>query len=79
MTGDEYTETMDVAVAAARMLLALGDDLDQARATSMRAETLGPILEPTAYLRGGADNVGDQLRFLDAAIHLRDVCLEMKP
>lgn len=30
-------------------------------------ETLGPLLEPTAYIRGGSDNVRDARDLLEAA------------
>lgn len=32
-----------------------------------KAETLGPILDPTMYMRGGADNLADQREILQAA------------
>ena len=53
---------------AARALLQLADviDLDQMQAVCGRFETLAPILEPTAYIRGGRDNLGDQMAFLGA-------------
>ncbi len=31
------------------------------------AETLGPILEPTAWIRGGADNLAEHGRLVGAA------------
>jgi hypothetical protein len=34
------------------------------------AETLGPILEPTAWIRGGADNLTDARDLIDAAAPL---------
>jgi hypothetical protein len=33
-------------------------------------QTLGPILEPTAYLRGGGDNLRDQAEVLTAVAAL---------
>lgn len=50
MKQDEYSACMGAAEGVARMLLLLplGDMLEAIN----RAETLGPILDPTLYLRG---------------------------
>jgi hypothetical protein len=37
-------------------------------------QTLGPILEPTAYRDGGCTNLDDQRRIIDAARELQLVC-----
>lgn len=42
-----------------------------------KSEALGPILEPTAYQRGGGANLVDQRRFLQAAQQFRAVCAEL--
>lgn len=42
-----------------------------------RMQTLGPLLEPTAYQRGGAQNLHDQRRLLDAARALQRVMWEI--
>lgn len=70
---DLHTRTMDIVASAGRLLLMLGDDLDIAQRNVERAETLGPILDPTAYWHG-ADNLDDQRRVLRAAVALRDAC-----
>lgn len=39
-----------------------------------RAQTLAPLLEPTAFMRGGGKNLHDQRLILDAALALQRVC-----
>lgn len=68
LTDAEYRSHMDLVAAAVRMLRIL--PLQQLRDIVERAETLAPLLEPTAYQRGGADNLLDQRDILDAAIGL---------
>lgn len=65
MTGDEYRTHMDLLAAACRTLLLL--PVDELLATVQHAETVGPILEPTAFLRGGGDNLAAQREVLEAA------------
>lgn len=74
-----HVEIMNVAVAAGRMLLVMGGDLDLALENVERAVTLGPILEPTAYNRGGYQRLQQQREFLHAAVALRDVCRKYSP
>ncbi len=42
------------------------------------AETLGPILEPTAYIRGGADNLQDQRELIEAFIPFANAARKLK-
>ena len=64
MDNDEYRTEMDLVVNFARMIQLLPvDELTQALG---KVETLAPIFEPTAYLRGGADNLQDQRALLTA-------------
>jgi hypothetical protein len=72
-TADDYRQTMDLVASAAQLLLLIGDRLDKAQETVRHAGTLGPILEPTLYGRGGAKNLDDGELILTAAIALRDV------
>jgi hypothetical protein len=71
LTDAEYRTYMDLVTAACRMLLMV--PIDDLLATVQHAETLGPILEPTAFLRGGADNLAAQREVLQAAQRLREV------
>lgn len=73
MTNEEYEAVLDTATAAARLLLMIGDKLDEARTDLSTIEAVAPILEPTAYQRGGMRRLDEQRRFLNAAIALRDV------
>ena len=63
-----YQHALDAFTTAARTILQLAEvlDLDQMQAVCARYETLAPLLEPTAYMRGGRDNLGDQAAFLGA-------------
>jgi hypothetical protein len=71
MTDAEYRTGMDLVSAACRMLLMV--PIDDLLATVQHAETVGPILEPTAFLRGGGDNLAAQREILQAALRLRQV------
>lgn len=65
----EYRSHMDLLAAASNILLML--PLVELRDTVEAAETLGPLLEPTAYQRGGSENLRDQRDLLDAAVRLK--------
>jgi hypothetical protein len=71
MTGLEYRAHMDLVMAACRLLLEV--PIDELLATVERAETLAPIVEPTAFLRGGGENLVAQREVLEAAQRLRRV------
>ena len=46
-------------------------DLEKLRRTVEQAETVMPILDPSAY-RAGSNNLANQRRVLEAALRLRD-------
>ena len=71
MTGADYRFGMDLVAAACRLLLVV--PVDELLATVEHAETVGPILEPTAFLHGGGDNLAAQREILQAAQALRRV------
>ena len=50
------------------LMAGLAADIDTAALQNhiTTAETLGPILEPTAWLRGGGNNLQDQRELIDA-------------
>lgn len=79
MTPDEFKATMDLATSGARMLLALGDQLEECLDVVSYRGALAPIVEPTAYMRGGMERLSDQERFLRAAIRFRDACEALRP
>lgn len=60
----EYRMVMDLIAGAVRTLRLL--PIGQLRDIVGRAEILGPLLEPTAYIRGGGDNLRDQSELLAA-------------
>ncbi len=53
MTNDEYLSTQNALVLIRSMLTTL--DLGAFIQTGERAETVGPLLNPTLYLEGGAE------------------------
>ncbi|MFI6296728.1 hypothetical protein ACIBEJ_34420 [Nonomuraea sp. NPDC050790] len=63
-----YPTALDALAAVTRTLLQLADsiDIDQMQALCRRYETLAPLLDPTAYMRGGRDNLATQGAFLSA-------------
>ncbi|WP_431897868.1 hypothetical protein [Nonomuraea sp. bgisy101] len=63
-----YTDALDLLAGAARAFRTLADslDLDQMRTICEHFQALGPILEATAYHRGGGQNLRDQAAFLAA-------------
>jgi hypothetical protein len=69
LDGEQYRLWMDALVETFRPVQLV--PLDEMREHLGRAETLGPILEPTAYQRGGADNLDDQRDILNAAYAVR--------
>jgi hypothetical protein len=77
MTDLEYQAAMDTLAAAVRLMLTV--DVDELRAVVAQSETLGPILEPTAYAHGGGRRLAEQRAFLDAVARLRDVCERFRP
>lgn len=76
MTGAEYTAAMD-RVMLAVALLAM-EPLDDLLMMVERAETLGPLLEPTAYQRGGRRRLNEQRRILAAATALARAFSDIK-
>jgi hypothetical protein len=71
LTDAEYRTYMDLVAAACRMLIMV--PIDELLGTVQHAETVAPILEPTAFLRGGGDNLAAQREILQAALRLRRV------
>jgi ApbE superfamily uncharacterized protein (UPF0280 family) len=68
-------ELLELLTAACRMLGVL--PLAAMAAANEAMQTLGPILEPTAYVRGGGQNLHDQRRIIDAALALQQVCQDV--
>lgn len=79
MTGDEYVEAMHVIGLACRLLLNLDDRLDTCLRTVETGETIGPVLDPTAYATGGMTNLREQRSILEPAIALRDAARGIAP
>lgn len=67
-TDDQYLDTIGALTTAARALLGLAEfiDIRQLRTIVGQMEAIAPIVEPTAYARGGRQNLADQAEFLAA-------------
>lgn len=65
INSEQYQAGLDAIVDACRIVLLI--PLDELREFHAHAETLGPMLDPTMYMRGGRDNLDDQRDLLDAA------------
>ncbi|GAA0971284.1 MULTISPECIES: hypothetical protein [Actinocorallia] len=74
ITPESYPAMVAVLTGAARGLLALLEHIDLAamRTICEQMQAIAPITEPTAYARGGMDNLRDQAVFLDALARFRD-------
>lgn len=68
ITEENYPGMLNALVSFSRTLLAgtAQVDLGEMRAICERFQALGPVLEPTAYQRGGDLNLADQAAFLKA-------------
>lgn len=73
MTDTEYAMQMDMLLNATRAFVLLSQDipLDDLLAIVRRAETLGPIIDPTKWMRGGQKNLNDAGALISAAIQFR--------
>lgn len=65
----EYPMLLDLLTSATRTIMLL--PLQAMSNFVGHAETIGPILEPTAYARGGGRNLADQAALIEAAIGLQ--------
>lgn len=63
-----YQGNLDVLADFSRTMLMIADafDVPAMRSTCGQMEALAPVMEPTAYMRGGAMNLRDQAAFLAA-------------
>jgi hypothetical protein len=64
LTAAEYTHGLDVIASAVRILRFA--PVDRLLATLGPVEALAPVLEPTAFVRGGGRNLDHQRRLLEA-------------
>jgi hypothetical protein len=71
----DYPQYLDVLLAACRTINA--PPLRELAEANEHMQALGPLLEPTAYLRGGGQNLHDQRRIIDAARALQLACEEV--
>ena len=72
-----YAVTLDSLTAVCRALLTL--PVEEARQANEHFQAIAPILDPTAFMRGGANNLREQRIILDAAVRLKQACLSIKP
>jgi hypothetical protein len=73
----EYIALLDILTSTLRPLLLL--PLAEMANANERMQALGPVLESTAYHRGGGQNLHDQRRVIDAALTLRRVLEDLAP
>jgi hypothetical protein len=68
LTPATYLTALDTLTSTARGLLLIADTVNIAelRRICGEMEALAPVLEPTAYIRGGMTNLSDQAAFLAA-------------
>ena len=73
MTDIEYKMQMDMLMNATRAFAMLSCDipLDDLLAVVRKAETFGPILDPTKWIHGGSANIQSQGALISAAIDFR--------
>lgn len=81
LTDDEvaaqYVDLLDLLKGIARGLSYL--PLEQMAAVNEQMQALAPVLEPTAYMRGGAGNLHDQRRVIDGALALQRILRSLDP
>jgi hypothetical protein len=73
----QYVAYLDLLVSQVRPLLMM-PLVELARANE-RMQTLGSFFDPTAYMRGGGQNLTDQRRAIDAAVLLQSVLRVFAP
>lgn len=68
ITEDSYITALNTLASASGMLHMVAEEIDLAEMRSIceRFQALGPVLEPTAYHRGGGQSLTDQAAFLRA-------------
>lgn len=68
MDHSRYTAKFEALTHVARLMIQTADgvNLPEMRNTLGQMEALAPVLEPTAYMRGGGMNLADQAAFLRA-------------
>jgi hypothetical protein len=68
MTEDTYPAALTALTTLTRAMLQLAENVDipEMRRIVARFETIAPIIEPTAYQRGGGINLHDQAALLEA-------------
>lgn len=71
----DYVEHLESLMTAAALLAVL--PLQQMTFANERMQTLAPVLEPTAYQRGGGQRLHEQRRVIDAARALQRVLWDL--
>jgi hypothetical protein len=73
----QYVPLLDLLTGVVRNLLWL--PLAQMALVNEQMQVLAPVLEPTAYGRGGATNLHDQRKVIDGALALHRVLRSLEP
>lgn len=71
MSNEEYRAGLNMVTGAIRVLRLV--PVAQMREQLGLVEAVAPVLDPTAYLRGGANNLRDQAEVLAAVANLLEV------
>lgn len=72
----QYPDLLDLITGLCRPILHL--PLAQLASVNEQMQALGPILDPTAYMRGG-ERLREQRRVIDAMLSLQRVLLSLDP
>lgn len=64
-----YVTRLELLVGAVRAFLVTAEavEVDDLLNSALHMDTIAPLLEPTAWMRGGGDNLADQVALLRAA------------
>ncbi len=76
MTKDEYTMQMDLLVAQARIVAEI--DLEGLLDVISKSETVGPLLEPTLWTKGGSENLRAARELVEAALPLKRALVKLR-
>jgi hypothetical protein len=71
-----YPQLIHMLALMCRPLLTL--PLAEMAAVNEEFQTIAPIVEPTAYMRQGAENLHDQRKVIDGALALRRIMESIK-
>jgi hypothetical protein len=77
LTAGDYTAGLDALTSVCRVLIGL--PVEQLRQANEHFQAIGPVMDPTAFMRGGGDRLREQRIVIDAACHLKAACESLRP